>query len=662
MSPRPPGLLRPELNPDVIMMMATAGHVDHGKTKLVRLLTGCNTDRLKEEQERGLTIELGFAPCWIGGNLCVGVVDVPGHEKFVRTMVAGVSGIDLALLVIAADDGIMPQTIEHVEIMSMMGVRHGMVALTKIDLVDKVLVEQRSAEIRSFLKGTLFEGAPVCPISSETFEGFEPFYEHLVERVKASVSTRGRGIFRMPVAQYFSRPGFGTVVTGIPVDGSISIGAQVELTPGGGTGRIRGIQRFLRDAGEGGCGQCLALNIPELPKLQLARGQVVCLPGYLHPVRQVQVRLTAVSRLERPLQNAELIKFHTGTSETGGKLYLLEEKVLPGSRQSFATILLDSPIAAAAYDRFILRRLSPATTVAGGTIMEVSEETRRLPRKEQAHDLMAQQAFLEKNVPSSEQWDAGRVEYFLLHDRPMGASPQEISAGTLLPIDTIRRIMPRLNRDSLVIALEAEYFIHAHNYRSFYDAARERILQASNSKQTMSLRREELRQELNYPAPLWDRLLLELEQAELIRPQGHKVVLPAAAEMMDQAEGPLIRRLLDIYAQTGFKSPRPDELPGMLSESEEKIHRVLEHLFDQGKLVSVSKNVVLSAQSFHRAQARVVAIIQEKGVLNSADFKYEIDSSRKYALAILDWLDARRVTLRIGNDRKLAPDYQIHLL
>ncbi len=662
MSPRPPGLLRADLNPDVIMMMATAGHVDHGKTRLVKLLTGCNTDRLKEEQERGLTIELGFAPCWIGGNLCVGVVDVPGHERFVRTMVAGVSGIDLAVLVIAADDGVMPQTVEHLDIMSLMGVHSGIVALTKIDLVEARLVAQRVEEISDFLRGTVLEAAPICPISSETFEGFESFYTQLVERVKTHVSARGHGIFRMPVAQVFSRSGFGTVVTGIPVDGTISVGAQVEVVPGGRTGRVRGIQRFLRDAAEGGCGQCLALNIPELSRQEIVRGQVVSLPGYLRPVRQVQARISAIGRLEKPLQNAELIKFHTGTSETGAKLYLLEDKILTGGQRVFGTLILDDPVAVAPHDRFILRRLSPAATVAGGTVLEVKEEIRRLPRKDQAGDLLTRHSFL-GNVPApGPQWDAACVEYFLLRDKPAGATVREISVGTLLPTETVRRVLQQLASRGEASALETEYFIHPRNYESFYGAARARILQAGDAAQSLSLRREELRRELECPDPLWNHLLQELENAELIRAKGHKVVLPAAVERIDQSEGPALKRLLQIYIETGFKSPRPDELPALLGEPPERIGRLLEYLFDEGKLISVSKNVILSAQSLRQAQTGVVAIIKQRGVLNSADYKYEIDSSRKYALAILDWLDARHVTLRIGNDRKLAPDYQKHLL
>jgi selenocysteine-specific elongation factor len=205
----PPGLLRPEAHPDVVMMICTAGHVDHGKTKLVRLLTGCETDRLKEEQERGMTIELGFAPCFLGGNICIGIVDVPGHERFIKTMVAGVSGIDMTILVIAADDGIMPQTVEHLQIMELLGVRGGIVALTKIDMVPHEMAQQRIGEIEEFLKGSFLEGARICPVSSETFEGYGEFYDALVSYAGQIKREHRGGVFRMPVERAFSRQGRG---------------------------------------------------------------------------------------------------------------------------------------------------------------------------------------------------------------------------------------------------------------------------------------------------------------------------------------------------------------------------------------------------------------------------------------------------------------------
>ena len=244
------------------------------------------------------------------------------------------------------------------------------------------------------------------------------------------------------------------------------------------------------------------------------------------------------------------------------------------------------------------------------------------------------------------------------------ASLGEISVATLLPADTAQHILQHLTGGGQVSALEAEYFIHARNYQACYDAVRARVFQAgqSGADELAVCGARNCAANCNYPAPLWNRLLQELEDAELVRSRGHKVLLSEASETIDQAEGPLLRRLLEIYIRTGFQSPRPDELPGMLGEPEARIKRLLEYLINEGRLISVSKHVILSAQSLRQAQSRVVAVIQERGVLNSADFKYEIHSSRKYALAILDWLDARHVTLRIGNDRKLAPDYQNHLL
>ena len=251
---QPPGRASRDVPAEILMMVCTAGHVDHGKTALVRLLTGCETDRLKEEQERGLTIELGFAPCYLGEGIGIGIVDVPGHEKFIRNMVAGVSGIAMTILVVAADDGIKPQTVEHFRIMELLGVSHGVVALTKTDLAESARVEAVAADLRAFLKGTFLDGAPICPVSSVTFEGYPEFYEILVREAKKLARARSQGVFRMPVAQVFTRKGFGEVVMGIPVEGDIRVGETVEIVPGGRRGKIRAIEQFMRGLGDQGIG------------------------------------------------------------------------------------------------------------------------------------------------------------------------------------------------------------------------------------------------------------------------------------------------------------------------------------------------------------------------------------------------------------------------
>ncbi|MDQ1257655.1 MAG: selenocysteine-specific elongation factor [Candidatus Hydrogenedentes bacterium] len=658
---RAPGLLRVAENPDVVMMICTAGHVDHGKTRLVRLLTGCETDRLKEEKERGLTIELGFAPCVLGGNLCVGIVDVPGHEKFVKNMVAGVSGIGLTVLVIAADDGIMPQTVEHFQIMDLLGVRHGIVALTKTDLVDAETVQRRIGEIAAFFRGTFLDNAPICPLSSETGEGVFAFYDVLVDAIKRIVTTRRRGVFRMPIERTFTQKGFGTVVTGIPVAGAIQLGAQVEIQPGGQTGRIRGIQRFLRDASEGGAGQCVALNLAEFGKTPPDRGQVVCLPGYATPSTMFHVRLTAVTGIEFPLRNAEAVKFHTGTSETPGKVYLLDTQTLANGRAGLATVVTAQPVAAALRDRFILRRASPARTVAGGEILMAAFGEKRPPKKEILDTLSAYTEAFDGVEPDTEAFFDAAIAYALRTQRPRGATVDDLARDALLLPEDAAASLARLAGGGVVRALPGGWHVHEERYRACLAEAERRIQQAQEQG-ALSIPASELQKGLDWPPALGRAVRDDLEGRKLITVRADTLLLRQAAEGMNERDRQLAERILAIYDAEGFQSPRPDELPERLGVAPADVERMVKHLCNEGRLVRLNKNVVLGYDVFKRAQEMVVRIVLEQGKLDSADFKVHIGSTRKYALAILDFLDARKVTMRIGNDRKLSPNYEKKLL
>lgn len=654
-----PGLLRPQVDPDVIMMICTAGHVDHGKTSLVKLLTGCNTDRLKIEQERGLTIELGFAPCFLGGELCVGVVDVPGHEKFIRNMVAGVSGIEMTVLVIAADDGIMPQTIEHFQIMDLLGVRNGIIALTKIDLVTPERVEQVKADIATFFNGTFLDGAPICPLSSTTGDGVFDFYEILVNRIKGIVARRRRGIFRMPIERVFAQKGFGTVVTGIPVDGVISVGSEVELVPGGQVSKVRGIQRFLRNATEGGCGQCLAINVPDFNKVTPGRGQVISLPGYLRPGRQFYLDLRTVIGLEKPLSNAELVKFHTGTTERNGKIHLLADGELGERSAGIAAIVLSEPVAVAVHDRFILRRPSPAETVAGGEILAIVEDTVRLRRKdlcEQLNEYVSLMRGIDPASPEGVDLDIG----WRLHRRcPCGATVRELSVELLWPEATIRE---SLARQKNMRALGADLFIHDDMYAARLAEMESRFEEAKRENK-LNLTLSDVRKGFgDWPAPLWDAVVKEAAEKHKVAVRGDRLLLRGSLDTLPEVDRKLMADIVRLYEETEFNSPRPEELPEMLAATEPRIEKLLRYLCNEGSLVRLAKNVVLSYSAFKKAQDLVVEIVQEKGVIDSADFKYAINSTRKYALAILDYLDGRHVTVRSGNNRKLAPGYEKNLL
>lgn len=669
MTTQPPGFLDVGSDPDFIMMICTAGHVDHGKTSLVKHLTGCDTDRLKAEKERGLTIELGFAPCTLGKGLSVGIVDVPGHEKFIKNMVSGVPGIDLAVLTIAVDDGIMPQTVEHFQIMELLGVRDGIVALTKIDLVSPERVEERIAEVREFLAGSFMADAPICPVSSETFEGIFDFHHLLVERIKKVEKKQSHGIFRMPIERLFIQQGFGIVASGIPLDGNIEVGSRIEIVPGHVKGRIKGIQRFGRNAEQGGYGQCLALNIPDVGKSRPTRGQVITLPDYFEPCHLFHVELKTVDDLQRPLKNAEEVKFHTGTSEVNAKLYLLEDKTLERGSVALATVSVTKPIAACSLDQFILRRMSPAVTVGGGRVLSVTKDNFRPKKKRLLEKLKFTQGFLTGVDLNSDEGIERRIELFLWKERPMGATTTDASKGIALEAGRVRQGLSSLLERGRVLPLDhakaanADCFAHVEAYRIYYDQAKTRIETAASESATLSLTMTELREQTHWPLNLWDRILQDMSDEGLVDVQGNKVVLKKVSEQFNDEDRRLMEKILQAYQETVYSTPRPDVLPERLGADQEKIDWLLEHLINEGKLVRLPKNVVLTYDHFKQAQDKVVQIIKEEGALRSVDFKYTLDTSRKYALAILDYLDEQTITMHLDKNRRtLTPFYESHLL
>ncbi len=662
MTARPPGLLRADVQPDVVAMLCTAGHVDHGKTSLVKTLTGCATDRLKEEIERGLTIELGFAPCWIGGELCAGIVDVPGHEKFVRTMVAGVSGIDYCILVIAADDGVMPQTREHVEIMQLMGMTQGMVALTKIDIVEPADVEARIGEIREFLEPTFLRGAPVCPVSTLTGDGFGPFYDTLVDGLKAGLRDRRTGVFRMPVERAFSRPGFGAVATGIPTAGSIRLGAEIECVPGGARGHIRGLQRFGRVAEDGGAGQCLALNIPEFGKVPPERGQVLCPPGHLQAGLQFHARLLAVPRLDPPLANAEDVSFHTGTAERHGRVFLLESKRLGAGESQLATVVVDEPVAAAAGDRFIVRRVSPPMTVGGGRVLRMDAVERRQRRKVLLDDLQRYEASLAGTDWDSDDGRRRRVEHLLEHGEPAAMTAPDLGRRLLLTGEAVKTALDALARAGLTADLGGGTVAHARRLEALRGRMEKRLAELAASADRLRVPLAEWRRGIDVPDAMWTHACRAIERAGGVRIAGGFAMPAAGLDTLAAPDRALAERMLDIYEREGYETTHPAEVHAKLGATADRTARMLEWLTARGDLVRVAPNVVLTVSRLRAAQDHVVRTIQATGHMDSQAFRDHLGVSRKYAMSILDFLDLRKVTLRVQNARRLLPGWEQRLV
>jgi selenocysteine-specific elongation factor len=642
-------------------MVCTAGHVDHGKTRLVKMLTGCRTDRLKAEQERGMTIDLGFAPCSLGGDLLVGIVDVPGHERFIRNMVAGVSGIGLALLVIAADDGVMPQTVEHVRILELLGVRRGVVALTKTDLVDEETLEYRIAETREFLDKTFLKDAPICPVSSETFAGFPAFYETLVEHIRQGMSQARAGIFRMPVERTFSVPGHGQVVTGIPIAGRVVVGDVLELVPGGTVGKVRSIQRFGHDADSGQTGQCMALNIPDLGKAPIVRGQMLAAPGFLRAARFFHLQMRTVPELGKPLRTGEFVKWHAGTCEAAGRIFLLDRRELSPGEETLATVALDEPAVAAPHDRFILRRSSPAATVAGGVVLAVESGERR-PRRTQVLGRLQEYRTLFAGVdPDSDEGSACKTLFCLRWSHPLGASCEELAKGTMLETGAVHDSLELLAAAGKVLALNPDFFIRPESLAELQTAVEERIAQAEK-KGTLHATSGQLRGGAAWPQAVWSVVMGAVMRKGLARRRGDTWILSGAVARLPEADRALLERIAALYRDAGIESPRPEEVAERLKEPSASVEKMMRHLYQTGELVRLDKNVVFHYDVFRRAQDLAVGMIQERGALDSGDFKTALGTSRKYALAFLDFLDQRRVTIRRENVRVLTPDHTERLL
>jgi selenocysteine-specific elongation factor len=651
MSPRSLGFVRHGENPDVRLMIGTAGHVDHGKTCLVRLLTGCETDRLKAEKERGLSIELGFAPCSLGRNIAAGIVDVPGHEHFIKNMVAGAAGIDMAILVIAADDGVMPQTIEHLQIMQFLGVEHGMIALTKIDLVPKERVEDVKHEIEVLVDGTFLEGVPVCPVSSVTGEGFDFFYNTLVKVAGRAERSQGEGIFRMPVERTFSPPGHGTVATGIPTAGTISLGDEIEVRPGGAKGRVRGMQRFLRDAERGGAGQCLALNLAGIGHEAVERGHVITRPGYVKACRYLQVALTASHDLAAPLRSGEEIRLHTGTLDVQGTLILCSPEWLARRERGFGAVQVAAPIAAAPTDRFVIRRNSPSVTVAGGVVLRTAVRKPRGTRAALAEEL-------------KQRWDSfgtleSRFEYQFRHAGPAGGLFANETVESLVSDDEGRRMAEALVKEGLLIPCGGTgRYLHRTGLERATQLVRKTVEKhVADNPASFGPSLADLSSALRLPADSVRTAVDHLVEDEQMVVREDRVGPPERIERLGGRRGELAERIERIYRDGRFSTPRPDELPEMLGTKDPDIEQILDYLCQNGTLTRLGKKVVFHREWMDEAERLVVAAIEERGTLDSADFKTMIGSSRKYALAILDHFDTIHITQRSGNFRKLHPAY-----
>ena len=630
------------------IILGTAGHIDHGKSSLIKALTGVDPDRLKEEKLRGITIELGFADLALPNGRHLGIVDVPGHERFVRHMVAGATGMDLVALVIAADEGVMPQTREHLEICQLLRVKQGLVVLTKTDLVEEDWLELVEEEVREALKGTFLERAPMVRFSAVTGAGQEELLATLAELAERVPPKPVKGIFRLPIDRVFTIRGFGTVVTGTAISGRLRVAEAVAVYPPGFKARVRGLQVHSHSVAEAQAGNRTAVNLQGLEKEELQRGMVLAPPDALLPSRRLDAFLEILASAPRPLKHRQAVRLHTGTSERLAMPLLLDADDLPPGASGYVQFFLRESLALKPGDRLVVRSFSPAFTWGGGQVLHVHPPRHRRRQAE----VLARLEILEKGVPEEV------LPLYLEEAGAAGLGRSELEA--LLPWDPgdLLALLLRLSKQGQALNYDPEkerYILAATASQLKGEITGTLAAYHRNNPLKPGFSKEELRRQLppQMEVRLFNQLLNDLAQQgqiavekELVRLGGHRVTLAS-----DQEEH--VNRLAALYRGGGFSPPTLKEAAASLEVSPDKLKQLLTLLLNQGRLVKVKEDLYFHREAIDQIKGQLVDFLKKNREITVLQFKDLTQTSRKFTIPLLEYFDLARTTVRVGDTRRL---------
>ncbi len=616
-------------------VIGTAGHIDHGKSALVQALTGIDPDRLREEKERGRTIDLGFAWLTLPSGDEVSIVDVPGHERFIKNMLAGVGGIDLALLVIAADEGVMPQTREHLAIIDLLGIQHGVVAVTKIDLVEPEFAELVAADAEETMRGTALESAPLLLCSAVTRQGLDDVVAALQSELARTPAKRDIGRPRLPIDRAFTIAGFGTVVTGTLLDGSLQEGQEVEVLPPGLRSRIRGLQAHRQKVQKAPPGRRTAVNLSGLSVEELERGMVVTTPGWLRPTSALDVRLRAVRYLRRPLRHSMTVTFHTGSAEVEGRLLLLDQEELLPEESAWAQLRLAQPVAAVKGDGFVIR--DPNDTLGGGRILDTqARRHRRFHQptidKLEAMDRGSPREAVLIAVAASEPMTLRDLHRSLdlSTDEVRAAVESAVAAGDLVGLDD----RPG-TEGTLLFSTQGFVGLSERMKAALADYHRQFPLRPG-------MPREELRSRLRLDSRAFDQAAALWSRRGEIREAAGTTSLVEHEARPDPKQKKRTEELLAALREKPLTPPILDGEDDLLA-----------YLEDRGDIVRVDERVVFAAEAYREMMERVVAHLKERETITLAQVRDLLGTSRRYAQALLEHMDQQRITRRVGDERVL---------
>lgn len=630
------------------IIVGTAGHVDHGKTQLVKALTGVYTDRLKEEKKRGISIELGFAPVELDNGQRIGLVDVPGHEKFVKQMLAGVGGMDLVMLVVAADEGVMPQTQEHLDIIDLLQVKTGIVVVTKADLVDPEWLDLVKEEIQDALKGTVLEDAPMCAVSAVTGFGIAELKKVLQDLATKTPPKTLAGKTRLPIDRVFSISGFGTVVTGTLWSGKVKVNDSLQIVPEGRDTRARSVQVHGQSVEVALAGQRVAINLANVEVSEIKRGSVVITPGALHPSHLIDVELRLLKHAKE-LTNRTRIRFHVGTSEALGRVVLLDRDVLKPGETALAQLQLEDVVVSAKGDRFVIRSYSPMHTIGGGVIIEPQGVKLKRFRPEVLEMLKT------KLLGTPEELVTEALQRKIL---PL-LNYEELAKEVNYPLDKLAEVVEPMVEKGQLFSITVEgvsWFATKERYEILISSIKEYL--SSFHKQyplRVGLAKEELRSKKfeNYPPKLFNGLLNHWREINELSISGSLVALADFHPTPNVQEKELLKKIEERYLANKFQPPVWSELVSALGIVQNQAEELLRFLVGQGRLVKVDEGLYFHREALEEAKVKISSHIKEKGSVQLAEVRDMLESSRKFVLPLLEYLDQIKFTKRIQDKRVL---------
>jgi len=627
-------------------IIGTAGHIDHGKTELIKALTGVDTDRLKEEKERGISIELGFAELDLAGGITAGIVDVPGHEHFIKNMLAGATGFDMVLLTVAADDGVMPQTIEHLAIMDLLGVQEGVVVITKADLADEDMLELVKEDVAEALKGTALADAEVVVTSSRTGQGLDELRQ-AISKVAERVSLRdSEGFFRIPVDRVFSLKGIGTVITGTLWEGSVADGDEAVIQPAGRKVRVRNIQVHGEDVDQARAGQRVALNLPGISKQEIERGDIIGSLPYLHPSLMLDGYLQLL-KTARPLKNRARVRFHHGTREVMARVILLggREQLAPGE-EAYVQYRLESPIVAIYGDRCILRSYSPMTTIGGGVVLDSR------PKKHRHH-----QASILEPLQKRRQGNVPELIVLIIEEKKMPLTRSQLLLLTEIKEGQLEQALAELLSGGKLLQLPGEgqtYYVSPPLLETLLAELVDltgRLHEANPLKPGVNKEPLRQRMEKDLGGEVFEALIKAAASRGEIEIEAGRLRLPGGGRSLSErelAEKEVIRKTI---IEGEFNPPLFKELMQVSGLDKNKLRDLLGILIEEGEIEQLNPDFFLAKGRLGEAEDRIKSFLAQKERLGVADLRDMLGASRKYSIPLLEYFDRKRVTRRDGDYR-----------